>query len=515
LGAGVGRDARYFAEQGLEVIAVEPAQEFLKLGQEYTKDDSVQWLSDKLPELSKVCALQLKFDLVLLSAVWMHIPPSQRNRAFRKIANLLKPNGVLVISLRRGASTDEREMFGVSVSELTQLSRNYGLSVVHTQAAEDTLDRKEVRWETVVMRLPDDASSSFPVIRNILINDAKSSTYKLALLRTLLRIADGHPGAVLHRDDESVILPLGLISLYWARQYKLLLDAGIQQSNDPNKGLGFIKKNGWMNLLGFSSLDFSIGNLFIGDDAKSLHKTLKHISKKILDMPAKYITFPNSGDQIFEVEITPNNGRVDSLYLDLDSLKKYGNFRLPVKIWDLLTHYACWIEPVVLNEWSQIMMDYKDNQGMGKFELMQRLEWQDAGRTTVLARNRVESLRETANVSCVWSRRALTRNYDIDHCLPFSRWPNNDLWNLLPSKSSLNRQKRDSIPSDKRFGESKEVIIEWWGNAWGDNHKQRFFTEASLSLPGLGGGIDSLEDAFAALKLQSVRLAEMQQIARW
>jgi SAM-dependent methyltransferase len=240
LGAGVGRDARYFAEQGLEVIAVEPAQEFLKLGQEYTKDDSVQWLSDKLPELSKVCALQLKFDLVLLSAVWMHIPTSQRNRAFRKIANLLKPNGVLVISLRHGASTDEREMFGVSVSELTQLSRNYGLSVVNTQAAEDTLDRKEVRWETVVMRLPDDASSSFPVIRNILINDAKSSTYKLALLRTLLRIADGHPGAVLHRDDESVILPLGLVSLYWARQYKLLLDAGIQQNSNPNKGLGFI-----------------------------------------------------------------------------------------------------------------------------------------------------------------------------------------------------------------------------------------------------------------------------------
>ena len=193
VGAGVGRDAKYFAEQGLEVIAVEPADELLKLGKEYTQEDAVQWVQDTLPELNNVYGLQMRFDLILLSAVWMHIPASSRERAFRKLANLLKPNGYLVISLRHGPNADEREMFDVSTDELNKLSQQFGLSVRLAQPDDDKLDRPEVHWETVVMQLPDDGSGAFPIVRNILINDAKTSTYKLALIRTLLRIADGHP----------------------------------------------------------------------------------------------------------------------------------------------------------------------------------------------------------------------------------------------------------------------------------------------------------------------------------
>ncbi|WP_462158660.1 class I SAM-dependent methyltransferase [Pseudoalteromonas sp. GB56] len=108
VGAGSGRDARYLAARGLSVVAVEPAEGIREVAQRYVTSHSIHWLNDRLPDLANVFTLQMKFDLILLSAVWMHIPPSQRERSFRKLSSLLKPNGRIVISLRHGSCEDER-----------------------------------------------------------------------------------------------------------------------------------------------------------------------------------------------------------------------------------------------------------------------------------------------------------------------------------------------------------------------------------------------------------------------
>lgn len=46
-------------------------------------------INDSLPELKACYQLNLQFNIILLSAVWMHILPPERERAFRKITNLL------------------------------------------------------------------------------------------------------------------------------------------------------------------------------------------------------------------------------------------------------------------------------------------------------------------------------------------------------------------------------------------------------------------------------------------
>jgi len=81
----------------------------------------------------------------------------------------------------------------------------------------------------------------------------------------LLRIADGHTGAVLRREDGRVILPIGLIALYFAHQYKELIDKH-QLFQTPNKkpNMGFMKDNGWHKLTHLCASDYRIGNLFIG-----------------------------------------------------------------------------------------------------------------------------------------------------------------------------------------------------------------------------------------------------------
>ncbi|WP_395010946.1 class I SAM-dependent methyltransferase, partial [Undibacterium sp.] len=113
IGAGNGRDAQWFAQLGCDVVAVEPADALRSLGQNQTSN-KIHWLDDQLPELHKVFELGVRFDVILLSAIWMHIPISERERCFRKLCNLLSPNGILVISLRFGDFKDGRTSFPVS-----------------------------------------------------------------------------------------------------------------------------------------------------------------------------------------------------------------------------------------------------------------------------------------------------------------------------------------------------------------------------------------------------------------
>ena len=64
------------------------------------------------------------------------------------------------------------------------------------QYSQADLAREHIRWETLVFVMPDDGSGSLPLLRHVIVNDNKSSTYKLGLLRTLVRLAETAPGLV-------------------------------------------------------------------------------------------------------------------------------------------------------------------------------------------------------------------------------------------------------------------------------------------------------------------------------
>nr|WP_205967838.1 class I SAM-dependent methyltransferase [Paraglaciecola sp. 20A4] len=540
VGAGVGRDVSHIAnllaeknhgDNQCRVYAVEPALQMLQKGQTTTQGQNVHWLQDALPALDKTTRLEISFDLILLSAVWMHVPVTQRSRSLRKLANLLKPGGKIVISLKFGMTAEEqheRKMFDVSVEEVEALAQNLGLfSKLESQNKKDQLGREGVYWQTLVLQMPDDGTGAFPFIRHVAINDGKSATHKLALLRVLLRIADGHAGAVLRREPSAngdrVILPLGLVALYWIHQYKDLIDHhGLFQTPNKSPNMGFMKDNGWGQLTHRSAADFRIGNLFVGADAKALYRALSASAQNIREMPSKYITLPNSDIRVFEVDAKTVRAK-DSLFLDLDSLSKWGEFSLPETTWLALSRYACWIEPVLVSEWVKTMAGYKGNQDFSSSDkqhlLYQALKWEEPVRSTTDVRQRFDALASSQQMQCVWSAKTLKQKYDIDHSMPFSRWPNNDLWNLVPSDSKVNNNKRDKLPSEKTLSAAKERMQHWWASAWlnenGSNQKQRFFAEANIALPGLSAQNDSIDDLFEALLLQRGRLKDMQQLSEW
>lgn len=521
VGAGSGRDARFLASQGLSVVAVEPSAGIRDMALKYDTRHQVHWLSDSLPELKQVFSLQTKFDLILLSAVWMHIAPSSRNRCIRKLSSLLKPNGKLIISLRHGPSPDERTMYPVSTSELSTLASQYGLTckLLSEQNQEDQLGRDEVSWQTVMLTLPDDGTGAFPLIRNIVVNDAKASTYKVALLRTLLRIAEGHPGAVIEQNHEHIVLPVGLVALYWMKLYKPLIDRyEMQQNNSNSKGLGFIKSNGWEQLTSHTANDFYIGAAYQNHDmALQLYQTLKDISSTIKNMPAKYTTLPNTKDAVFQVELERATKPKNGLVLDFDFLASLGRFYVPRHIWDSLTRFSVWIEPALVNEWATLMSGYGLNKekAFTKLDYLNALNWDDPERTTTRVRKRVDELLGHDNVRCCWSGSQIkAASYAVDHAFPFARWPNNDLWNLLPAKTKVNANKSDKLPTGKKLRESREFITHWWKQGW-LKHENEFFTQANFALPNLMPYNRNFDDVFEAFALQRDRIKDFQQLEDW
>ncbi|MCG5531564.1 methyltransferase domain-containing protein [Halorhodospira halochloris] len=159
IGAGSGRDAAWLAEQGHDVVAVEPAAELRQEAQRRHPDERISWLGDSLPDLAAVHRLGTSFDVILLSAVWMHVPPNERSRAFRKLVTLLKPGGVLAITLRLGEPDTERGMHAVSIEELHQLAREHGAYIEHGNQSSDALGRAGVSWAEVAIRLHEEQFS--------------------------------------------------------------------------------------------------------------------------------------------------------------------------------------------------------------------------------------------------------------------------------------------------------------------------------------------------------------------
>ncbi|KAB0304454.1 methyltransferase domain-containing protein [Vibrio fortis] len=512
VGAGSGRDARWMQQQGCEVIAIEPSNALRELGAKYTGVE-VTWINDALPALNRTENLGMRFDLILVSAVWMHLPSSYRERAFRKLSNLLAPNGRLIITLRHGEFDDQRQGYPVSVEELEQLAKNSALQVRHIDESKDQLNRSEVWWQTVVMTLPDDGSGDLNKVRHIIVNDNKSATYKLALLRTLLRIADAHSGAVIDRSDGKILLPVGLVALYWVRQFKRLIDidiegSGIQQNSNTTKGLGFVKEDGWNQLKHLSADDLAIGAMFLGEEAKALQKLFSHTISTIKAGPVTFIYQGAKDNKLFEI-LPPAQRRksLSSLVIDSDFLASFGYFTLDESLWECFRIYHSWIEPLVVNQWVMEMQRFETNRerNISLQTYHDCLVWIDHNHDTRDVRKRVEQLRkEQAEIVSVWSGTVLKQDYHVDHCLPFTYWPNNDKWNLLPTTTSENLKKSDKVPTTEKLHKSKQRILDWWQLAWDHSElsKQRFFSEAALSLPNIPAQCRDFEEVFDAMGLQ-------------
>lgn len=144
IGAGTGRDAAALAARGYRVVAVEPTPEFRAIGQSLHETAPIDWLDDALPDLSAVSG---DFDLVLLSAVWMHLSAAERTTAMARVAKLLRPVGVMVLSIRHGPIPEGRVMYEVTADETVALAQSYGLRTLYRDTRPGQFNQPGVWWD--------------------------------------------------------------------------------------------------------------------------------------------------------------------------------------------------------------------------------------------------------------------------------------------------------------------------------------------------------------------------------
>lgn len=524
VGAGSGRDAAWLAKLGFEVVAAEPAGGMREAGQRLHPDTGVRWVDDRLPALDATHALGLSFDVVLLSAVWQHVAPGERQRAFRKLTTLLKPGGLMVVTLRFGPAPADRPMHEVSLGEIEGLAREYGLLVVRVERREgDARRRPGVHWITVVLSLPDDGAGALPLLRGIILNDDKSATYKLGLLRAVAKVADLTPGlARPHPSEDVVELPLGAVALNWVRMYLPLVRSNLPQMprNTGPDGLGFAKL-GFRTLLAddFAPLDLRVGTTFSGARAVAVAGALREASRTIATMPANFTRYPNSTDRVFAASTAGFRPGM-KLALDAETLAAFGTISVPGHVWRAMQRLGSWIDPVLTAEWARMVRGYLERRGdtAGPGAVEAALAWIEPVRSVKVARDAaIARMSAGSAVRCVWSNRNLTpETLDIDHCLPWSAWSCGDLWNLMPAHRAVNqRQKRDLLPSAAALDRSRHAIIEWWEDAWRGSPalKARFEREVRATLPVSNGCTSEL--TFEGLSWRRLRLQQDQRVTEW
>lgn len=524
IGAGSGRDSAWFASKGYSVLAVEPSATMREEGCRRHSDPGITWLDDNLPRLSKVYRLGASFDVALLSGVWMHVPAEDRERAFCKIVNLLKPNGMIVMRLKTAPVEEGRGMHPVCAKEIDHLARNNGAVLVSKSASKDMLGRSGTKWTTLVLKFPDDRTGSLRFLRNVIQEDHKTGTHKFGLLQSVLRAADSSQGFTQVETDgsEMVTVPLGLIALNWLRLYQPLLkrnlpqlpgDRNIDGANDP----------GWKVLLENDkddAFEFRPGARFCGDKAQAVHDVLNKSAFTIHRYPSKKIVNPDSGKPVMLATYHKQNDKVSEIIMDADYLRSFGEIQIPVAIWQTMTRFSTQIESLIVKGWSEKIADFagKQNPQVNLGVLMRIMRWHQPSRDTKQAYGRVRDLMKNERVHCVWTgKRLRDADFDVDHCMPWAAWPCEDLWNLMPTHPSVNRNViRHRLPAAETLERSYDRILDWWDRAWseGTGSRERFLIEAKASLPMLPDQPD-LHSVFAGVLDRRFSIKANQGVEEW
>ena len=147
IGSGTGRDAAAFAAMGHAVVAVEPTAELRARAAVLHPSPRIEWLDDGLPDLARLAGRGGCFDLVMLTAVWMHLDDEQRRRAMPGVARLVGRGGAAIFSLRHGPVPPGRRMFDVSAEETVELAAAEGLGLaLRLDNQADASGRPGVGW---------------------------------------------------------------------------------------------------------------------------------------------------------------------------------------------------------------------------------------------------------------------------------------------------------------------------------------------------------------------------------
>jgi hypothetical protein len=476
VGAATGREMATLVREGYQAWGVEPVEEFRSIAVEKHPEIAGRLVGGALPDaLPSAEELGGRFDGVICCAVLQHVPRRQLFDAAYALRELLVEGGRLLASIpaARPGIENERDdggrlFTGVTADELELLLERLGFARVGRWHGEDAQGRPGHRWVTLCMELRTSGEARpIDLLESVLsTRERKVATYKLALIRALCSIALTAPHSVTFGVDGRVRVPLAAIAERWIEYYWPLFEAETflpQMNGEESKRAHLLAFSGELSELqerfrasgGLSAFVLARRSGTLTPDAKDAHRgLLRKLQRTIVAGPVTYA-----------------GGSLESRLFE----HRRGQVLVDAALWRELSLTGHWVQEALQLRWAELVSQLSNGRvrvgDVLNHLCVDPLPERDT-RAVRLVYERKEPLR------CVWTDASIRRReLAIDHVLPFSLWRNNDLWNLLPTRASVNAGKSDDLPERGFLRRRRDAVVECW-EATREAYPERFSSEA-------------------------------------
>lgn len=150
IGAGSGRDIKYFKDRGYVVEGIDASEEMCRLAAVYSGTEvTCERIQDWHP--------QEKYDGIWANASLLHLAFDEIEEFVCRASDYLKPNGVFYISMKKGIQTgcDNNGRFFTDFSEekVQQIvSKSTAFNVADSWETGDGLSREEFQWINLILK---------------------------------------------------------------------------------------------------------------------------------------------------------------------------------------------------------------------------------------------------------------------------------------------------------------------------------------------------------------------------
>lgn len=312
------------------------------------------------------------------------------------------------------------------------------------------------------------------ILQSILRHDKKLNTFKIALIRSLNDTALNF--AALQGRGHGIAVPIRVLAEWWIGYYWPFMDIerpimqGPRAERDGILRQDVAFRESLTNLkLAWKETTFGSDRAADGMVLVSEMKTRGYTTNYDPDLVWKYdraikivarcveqpITYSGAGNG--QHAVFSRQQRLRDLPPEVVALPGSNVDELctviPDDMWEGFKYYSIFIDALCIHEWSLFTEGAtQEAQSINRGSIYHLLtDRPDSRRPLTWERNRIDLLlMEGQQLRCVWTSKILgLGGYDLDHIIPVSTYPINELWNLVPSESNFNKHmKRALMPSD-------------------------------------------------------------------
>jgi hypothetical protein len=313
------------------------------------------------------------------------------------------------------------------------------------------------------------------VVGSILKHDRKVNSYKLALIRSINDVVLSYPG--LADGGADVAVPIRRLAQYWVAYYWPFVDRRSPIFQGPRAVRGGTLANDmafrpaltalrelWEDRFGASRPSdgfLLVAELRVTRIARSYPPELRRsfqaavsATSKAVEQPIRYAGPGGTKHAVFPPP-QPATAWPDAVCVPGTSPEE-ASVLVRGDLWAAFRDLSLWIEALCVHEWSLFTEGLYTGADRGvAYSLLTSRP--DNRRPLTWERNHVDLLmREGREFVCPWTERRLEAGrYAIDHIVPVSVYPTNELWNLVPSDERFNSHvKRARMPAPARMAQA-------------------------------------------------------------